>query len=399
MRNVRKVLEMYRWMGVLTLLLLGPCIRHAHAEEPDAREFVVTGPQCAPTLHEQIPDHEFHAGFSFMHADADYQSSAADDFTPEDFFPYRLMPGDAAPSDIPVVRTVRWWGAYESALAGVECADIPDGEEFAISIREDVAGIPGGVIVSYAGVQPSRHATGRSVRLVGIHREFEYSFSLPEPFAPDWGGRYWLEIASLTEDQCAWSWLTAPERHSGNFLAYWDQNGLGLAPVPVSLAWTIEGAASPCVLAGSQPPNEAVDVRAPHLPGWSSIHLAWGGSREEVQPADFFVYSSHGYQVSIESIEETPTGLRLDFSSSMMPCETWNITILETGEHSSLARYPGDINSDGVLSWIDLYALVTCLGNGTCGALHNCDVTGDGKCDPGDSLELMHWLTIQDSEP
>ncbi|MGB0715302.1 MAG: hypothetical protein ACPGXK_05450, partial [Phycisphaerae bacterium] len=281
-------------------------------------------PQCSPVHKVQSPDQEFHGGFVFLHADADYGSRASDDFI--------VIMDDQQTTPPPSIGAIRWWGTYESTFDQTVCSTIPVEDDFVIQIAHDDQGEPGQPMITFEAGHVDRKATGHRISFVDDHPEFVYSFSLPVPFSMQYGERYWLIILNSIQDDCVWSWATAPEGCEGNRRSYWDEHGKGFRFLPLSMAFSIHGPTTDCLLAGSNPPDGATDVRLGDVPGWSAIDVAWGGPSGGLQPADFEVSSTAVESAAINQISVTEDGVRLFLTHPLPADSTLHVIVRQSGE-------------------------------------------------------------------
>ncbi|MGB0715470.1 MAG: hypothetical protein ACPGXK_06310 [Phycisphaerae bacterium] len=167
-----------------------------------------------------IPDQQFHEGWSMLHSDSDYGSVAAT----------RIQVEESV-----TLRTIRWWGAYEDVFTGLECDTLPADDTFQVNILEDKNGEPGPLQFTIGPGNPVyRIPTGNLIQLFDLHHEYYYHLELPKPITLESGTAYWLSITDTAQDFCAWSWETASPLAGAS--SHWNPGtSASIFPFPLAL--------------------------------------------------------------------------------------------------------------------------------------------------------------------
>lgn len=180
-----------------------------------------------------------------------------------------------------------------------------------------------------------------------------------------------------------------------------DGDGNGLATIDMGVD---EFLVSPCpYVISSDPPNGAIDARQPHaidsiLPalGWNFIRLNFSGPIFNIlEPSDFSISSVGNFAESPEIVSVqwiTFSSLLLSFDKPIPPGFWTEITHLCSGSSTRLGYLPGDANSNGFCSPIDILDLINALNGVTTNPIYSTDLNRSGAGEPSDILRLIDLL-------
>lgn len=140
---------------------------------------------------------------------------------------------------------------------------------------------------------------------------------------------------------------------------------------PLTLTVEVGAECGGLSIAGSVPPNGAIDAREPHgvsdvnaVQGWDSIELIMSAAPVTAAVADFSLSETGGDGVppNITGVSVLAgTSVRLDFDA---PIETnaWTVvTHIASGTHTCIGYLPADASQDGLSSAGDITALINSL--------------------------------------
>lgn len=118
---------------------------------------------------------------------------------------------DFRPSVSGTITTVCWHGFYLNLSGGVVCPDqAGTGDDFRITIFNDNAGVPGGVLSGPHAVVPTKVADGfiPPIGSFGQATQWRYTATIPAVNVTA-GTCYWIEIVNNTTGACCWLWSLA----------------------------------------------------------------------------------------------------------------------------------------------------------------------------------------------
>jgi hypothetical protein len=223
-------------------------------------------------------------------------------------------------------------------------------------------------------------------------------FSGPEPVydpPPKYGGTLILEASK----DASGTFSIAIDPGKGTFMK--DENRENIEPIEL-LPLTVDisaGDGPPCRVAGSDPPNCAIDPGQPSAPdgtgvaGWDRLSLRFSDDARMLTANDFDVDDLTPSPPQIEEIIASETGetLTLVFDRRIRLGRWTCVTYLPRPKTTCIGSLPGDVGGDGTHETTDIALLVDHLNGSLAEPLPTwrCDVNRSGKCTGADLLRAI----------
>lgn len=172
---------------------------------------------------------------------------------------------------------------------------------------------------------------------------------------------------------------------------------LGAAILPVDIEDSIvEVAADSVRVIASDPPNNAIDARAPRSASggaWDQVALTFNRATASLTAADFTVEDESANPPKIVKVESMGTVVTVVLDRPIAPGRWTTILHRKSQTGTRIGCLRGDVNNDGRVGIDDLFDLVYGYGDDA-PPVYRTDVNQDNRNSLADALRVLDMLTM-----
>ena len=174
-----------------------------------------------------------------------------------------------------------------------------------------------------------------------------------------------------------------------------DPMSLAILPVDIEDA-IVEIVLGKLAIVASDPPRGAIDGRT-SWPGrsgsWDHVTLTFSGDTGSLSSSDFTVTDGGPNPPRIVVVTSDGSVIRLKLNRGIAPGRWTTIVHRHSATQTRIGSLPGDANHDGKVNTTDLLDLLESSVAGIETSPQPFDVTGDGRADLTDALQVLTVLT------